>query len=168
MNRDDIQFLYKYNRWANAAVFQSVTPLSPEEFTRQLGGSFPSVRDTLVHIMAAEWIWLRRWKGVSPRALFDSDGFPTVDSIRAKWSEIETEQMEFVNGVTEDMLKEIVAYVNTRGQPWRYPLGRLMQHLVNHSSYHRGQITNFLRLLGAEPKPTDLLIYLDVEGRETA
>lgn len=165
MNKEDIQLLYNYNKWANATVLKSVAPLNTDELTRQLGGSFPSVRDTLVHIMAGEWIWLRRWKGVSPRVLFEPAEFPNLDAVRTKWAEIETEQMDFVRQVTEESLKEVITYVNTRNQTWRYPLGRLMQHLVNHSSYHRGQVANFLRQLGAQPAATDFLIYFDVEGK---
>ena len=165
MNKEDIDQLYSYNKWANLTVLQSVAPLSQEELTRQLGGSFPSVRETLVHILGAEWIWLRRWKGVSPRALFDKAEFPSLDVIKGRWREIETEQMDFVKDLTDEKLKQIVSYVNLKGQTWEYPLGWLMQHLVNHSSYHRGQVANFLRQLGATPAATDFLIYFDVQRR---
>ena|SRR2546426_4414305 len=165
MNKEDIRQLYNFNKWANTTALKSVAALSTEELTRHLGGSFPCVRDTLVHIMAAEWIWLRRWKGVSPRALFDAAEFPDLNAVKVKWLEIETEQMDFVNQVTNESLIETITYVNTRNQTWRYPLGRMMQHLVNHSSYHRGQIANFLRQLGAQPAATDFLIYLDEEEK---
>jgi uncharacterized damage-inducible protein DinB len=165
MNKDDIQLLYRYNKWANATVLKSVAPLSTDELTRQLGGSFPCVRDTLVHIMAGEWIWLRRWKGVSPRSLFEASEFPDLAAVRARWGEVETEQMDFVKEVTDESLAQIISYVNTRNQTWEYPLGRMMQHLVNHSSYHRGQVANFLRQLGIQPAATDFLIYFDVESQ---
>jgi len=55
--------------------------------------------------------------------------------------------------------------VNTRGETWRYPLTHMMQHLVNHSSYHRGQVSLMLRQLGAEPTPTDLLVFFDAGGQ---
>ncbi|PYS40559.1 MAG: damage-inducible protein DinB [Acidobacteria bacterium] len=166
MNKGDIQQLYQYNKWANGIILNSVAPLRTEELTRHLGGSFPSLRDTLVHIMSAEWIWLRRWKGVSPRAMLEAAEFADIDAVRARWSEIETEQMAFVQEVTNESLHEIITYTNTRNQTWRYPLGQMMQHLVNHSTYHRGQITNFLRQLGAQPVATDFLIYLDVDGSD--
>src|SRR5438552_1782767 len=89
--------------WFSDAFF-----FSTEELIRQLGGSFPSVRDTLVHIMAAEWIWLRRWKGVSPRALFNASEFPNLEAVKAYWSEIQTEQAAFVREVTDESLKEII------------------------------------------------------------
>ena len=62
MTNDDIQLLYEYDRWANNSVLQAVSTLSVEEFTRDLGGSFRSVRDTLVHIIGGEWGWLTIWK----------------------------------------------------------------------------------------------------------
>src|SRR5207253_2302725 len=54
MTKDDIQLLYKYDRWANNRVLQAASALSAEEFARDLGGSFRSVRDTLVHIIGGE------------------------------------------------------------------------------------------------------------------
>jgi uncharacterized damage-inducible protein DinB len=55
MTKDDIRLLYGYDRWANNRVLQAVSGLSPERFTRDLGGSFRSVRDTIVHIIGGEW-----------------------------------------------------------------------------------------------------------------
>ena len=165
MNKNDIQLLYEYNRWANARVLKTVSALTEEQFRRDLGGSYRSVRDALVHILSAEWIWLMRWKGTSPQAMVDPAEFPRLDLVAAKWSQIEKEQAAFVKGVTDESLKEVITYVNTRGETWRYPLTHMMQHLVNHSSYHRGQVSLMLRQLGAEPVPTDLLVFFDAGGQ---
>ena len=73
MTKDDIQLLYEYDRWANKRVLQAVAVLSHEQFTRDLGGSFRSVRDTLVHIISGEWIWLAYWNEPSPSAAFTTD-----------------------------------------------------------------------------------------------
>jgi uncharacterized damage-inducible protein DinB len=164
ISKEDISQLYSYNLWANGAVLKTVATLSAEQFNQKLGGSFPSVRETLIHIMGAEWIWLKRWKGVSPPALLSAQEFPNLDSIRAKWREIETEQMEFIEQLTDLALKEPLRYKNLKGEPFEYPLGRAMQHLINHGSYHRGQVTNFLRQLGAQPVSTDFIVYLGLEA----
>ncbi len=87
---------------------------------------------------------------------------PNLNSLRMKWTEVEREQMDFVNGVTDESLESVIDYVTTKGEEWRYPLGQMMQHVVNHSSYHRGQVATLLRQLGAEPAPTDFLIFIDV------
>lgn len=165
MNKNDIQLLYEYNRWANARVLKSVSNLTEEQLMRDLAGSYCSVRDTLVHIISGEWIWLLRWKEASPQAMLDPTDFSSLDLVKAKWSHIEREQTEFVRGVTDESLKRVITYVNARGETWQYSLEHMMQHLVNHSSYHRGQIALMLRQLGTKAFPTDFLVFFDLGGQ---
>jgi uncharacterized damage-inducible protein DinB len=164
MNSQDIELLYRYDRWANDLVFGCASKLTAEQFTRDLQSSHPSVRDTLAHILAAEWIWLQRWLGISPKALFDPAEFPDVASLSAKLREVEQDQIKFIETLSDESLAEVIAYTNTKGERWEYPLGHLMQHVVNHSSYHRGQVTTMLRQLGANVVSVDLLYYFDEKG----
>ncbi len=157
----EILELYDYNRWANRRVLTAASRLSPEKFTRDLGSSFPSVRDTLVHILGAEWIWLSRWQGVSPPALPEPQKFPTPAVLATRWRAVEGEQAGFLESLTEAALHEMVAYHNTQGQPFAYPLWRMLRHVVNHSTYHRGQVITLLRQLRAGVVGTDLLLYYD-------
>jgi uncharacterized damage-inducible protein DinB len=145
----------------NTRIFDAVSSLSAAEFTKDLGSSHPSVGDTLLHIVWAEWIWLQRWKGVSPRVVFRATDFPNQEAVRARWGEVEVDQRAFLEAVTTERLLTVVGYVNLEGQSWRYPLWRQMYHVVNHSTYHRGQLTTMLRQLGARPIPTDLLVFDD-------
>ena len=165
MDLERIRALYDFNRWANGRVLEAAEKLTPEQFTKDLRNSFPSVRDTLVHIMGAEWIWLERWKGNSPKALLGATEFPTVLSIKKRWEEIERDQMKFITAVTDESLKKVVGYTNLKGDPYRYPMWQMLQHLVNHSTYHRGQITTMLRQLGAKPLATDLLVFYDMASK---
>jgi len=167
MTKDDIQLLYEYDRWANNRVLLAVAALSTEQFTRDLGGSFRSVRDTLLHIIAGEWGWLAYWKQPSDSsafladlrkrrdALFSPEAFPNVASVKLKWGEVEKEQAEFVNSVTDEALREMVPF--RMGQ---IKLVHLMQHLANHSTYHRGQIALMMRQLGAEPLAPEFHVFL--------
>lgn len=159
MELERMRALYEFNRWANGKMLEAVDKLTEEQFTKDLQNSFPSVQDTLVHIMGAEWLWLERWKGNSPKSILPPTDFPTVSSIRKQWREIQHGQAEFISGVSEESLKKVVAYVNLKGERWAYPLWQMLQHLVNHSTYHRGQITTMLRQLGAKPVATDYLIF---------
>jgi uncharacterized damage-inducible protein DinB len=165
MNRRDFETLYEYNRWANARVLKAVSSLTAEQLGRDPSGGDRSLLHTLAHIAAAEWVWLRRWQGESPRSLPGREDFRSLGHLEAWWSEVERECAEFVCCLTDERLPEVVAYVNTAGETWRYTLSQMMQHLVNHSSYHRGQVSLMLRQLGAEPAPTDLLVFLDETGR---
>lgn len=176
MTKDDIQLQYEYDRWANHRVLQSIAELSTEQFTRDLGGAFPSVRDTFVHILSGEWIWLQYWKGAGPgpafladlktrrEVLFDPAKFPTIAEVRSKWSEVEKEQTEFVDRLTEELVQKMVPFRTTEVR-----LGRLMQHLANHSTYHRGQISLMMRQLGAQPVATDFheFVLADPTGTRT-
>ena len=156
-----IQELYRYNQWANDRAFEAVSGLTLEEFTRDLGNSYPSVRDTLTHVVWAEWIWLQRWKGTSPQHRFDSAEFPDVNALNTRWVALKTEQRAVIESITAARLGAVVEYVNLQGQTWRYRLSRQMYHVVNHSTYHRGQLTTMLRQLGRVPVPTDFLVFHD-------
>ena len=174
MTKDDIRLLYEYDRWANNRVFQAASTLSAEEFTRDLGGNLRSTRDTLVHIISGEWIWLAYWKGPSHSSafltdlksrrdvLFSVDVFPNVATVQSKWAEIEKEQTEFVNQITNELLERMLPFRTTQ-----VSLAHLMQHLANHSTYHRGQVALMMRQLNAEPAATDFHVFL-VEGRRGA
>ncbi len=155
---------YEYNRWANGRVLDAASTLNPQDFTKNLGSSYGSVRDTLVHVLSAEWIWLKRWKGISPKAMLVPSDFPTTSSLRARWTDVEREQAEFVSELTQEATEMVVAYVNSEGESWNYPLWQMMQHVVNHSTYHRGQITTMLRQLGAQPIATDFLVFEDLKS----
>ena len=174
MTKEDIQLLYEYDRWANNRVLQAVSALSAEQFTRDLGGSFRSIRDTLVHIIGVEWCWLAYWKEPSHSSafltdlrtrgavLFNPDAFPNVAAVQLKWAEVEKEQTEFVNRVTNESLEKMLSFCTTQIR-----LGHTMQHLANHSTYHRGQVSLMMRQVDAEPLATDFYVFL-VEGRREA
>jgi uncharacterized damage-inducible protein DinB len=151
--------LYGYNRWANEKVLAAAATLDEEKFKREMGNSFSSVRDTLVHLFGGEWIWLERWNGRSPRGLPTVAEVPDLATIRAKWARVAEEQRRFLGQLQPSDLEKAVSYVNSLGETWTYPLWQQMAHVVNHSSYHRGQITTLLRQLGAKAPGTDFLRY---------
>ncbi len=166
MRREYIEELYEYNRWANLRVLAAVSEITTDQLTKDLGNSFPSLRDTLTHILSAEWIWLRRWQGESPKAMLNASELSSLEVLKARWSEIQREQAEFIRNLTEDILERKIRYANIRGEEYEYPLWQMMQHVVNHSTYHRGQVTTMLRQLGARPLSTDLLVFHDLKPEQ--
>ena len=67
--------LFDYNYWARDRQLQACAGFTEEQFLRPLGNSFPSLRDTLTHLVAVEWLWLERWRGRSPRRVPYAGGF---------------------------------------------------------------------------------------------
>ncbi|MGB6876031.1 MAG: DinB family protein [Candidatus Acidiferrales bacterium] len=157
MDLDDVHRLYAYNSWANHRVLDACAPLSAAQFTQNVISSFPTVRDTLAHIMLAEWLWLERWLGRSPG--FPSGDFPDLASIRTRWQKIETDLNAFIQKLPATDLDRVVEYKNTKGNAFSNPMWQMLQHLVNHGTYHRGQITTMIRQLGATPLTTDLIAF---------
>ncbi len=159
MNRQDVLALYDYNTWANGRTLGAVEALTPEQFLKDLGNSCPSVRDTLVHIAAAEWAWLRRWQGESPTELIPGTDFPTFGSVKERFATIQRERQAFLGSLTEERLAQPFDYKDLAGNAYRLPLVQSMQHVVNHGTYHRGQITTMLRQMVARPVSTDMSRY---------
>jgi uncharacterized damage-inducible protein DinB len=158
MDFDQLQTLLDYHYWARDRVLDAATRLSPEQFTRDLGSSFPSVRDTLVHLYGAEWIWRERWDGNSPDALPGSSGFPDVASIRQAWLEEEHRVRGVMTRLGPAGVLQPIEY-RRNGVQQAQPFWQTLQHLVNHGTYHRGQVTTMLRQLGAPAPAMDLIAF---------
>jgi uncharacterized damage-inducible protein DinB len=157
----DARSLAAYARWANALILTAAARLSAEALTRDLRSSFPSVRDTLVHTLWSEWIWLERLRGRSPREVFDYAGFPTVAAIRTRWSTVEDGYAAVLDPPDVDLVRP-VTYTNRKGEQWTYPIGQILRHVANHGTHHRGQLVTMLRQLGEVPPTTDYLVFVDV------
>ena len=160
MNLQDLRTLLYYHYWARDRLLAALEPLPPEQFNRDLGSSFKSIRETVVHTYAAEWAWLSRWHGQSPTVLMTSDAFPDVAAIRNAWTDHEKKMRAFLEGLGEDRVTRVIEYKLLSGQPGASPLWQMLQHMVNHASYHRGQVTTMLRQLGSEPpKSMDMIAF---------
>lgn len=165
MSLASLNELFDYNYWARDRQLQTCAGLTEEQFLRPLGNSFPSLRDTLTHLLAVEWLWLERWRGKSPRTLLVPEEFPTLAVLSQRWQSVEREMRDYVAGLSEEALERPMTIVNTRGQEWTYSLHRMIQHLLHHQSYHRGQVTALFRQLGIQPPKVDFLDGCDAEFR---
>ena len=155
----------KHNYWARNRQLQVCASLTAEQFLRPVGGSFPSLRDTLGHMVAVEWLWLERWKGRSPKSLLPAGDFPVLDAVAKRWNAIEREMSEYLAGLDEEALARPLTYMNFQGEQWTYPLWEMIVHVLNHQSYHRGQVATLLRMLGVQPPHVDFLVGQDMGFR---
>ena len=187
MNLSDIRTLYAYNRWANRRMFAALDKLTQEEFVAVRQSSFPSIQESAFHILAAEWVWLKRWKGTSPGA-----GRPVSNLSSTTWTilkaggesppgdlntlpalgtfaeTLDREREQFLGSLNEETLHAPLHFHDMSGTPYAEPLVHLMQHVVNHGSYHRGQVTTLLRQAGAETIALDMLYFFREEQEKAA
>jgi uncharacterized damage-inducible protein DinB len=159
MNLTDLRVLLDYHYWARDVILDAVAVLTPEQFTQPVDSSFKSVRDTVAHIYAADRVWYLRWLGES-HGLVAYDGFPDVNSIRTAWVDLEGKVRAFVDALGEDGVSRVFEYKLLSGASGASPFSQMLTHVVNHASYHRGQVTTLLRQLGAAPpKSTDMITF---------
>ena len=159
MTPHEMQLLFTYNDWANKRALQASSALTLEQFAKPLGNSFSSVRDTLVHLYSAENVWLQRFKGGSPSAFPDASQFTDLASLEAKWTPQSADLLNFVSSLSQEDIDRVVEYKTMKFGVYSNPLSQSLQHVVNHGTYHRGQITTMLRQLGAQPILTDLMHF---------
>lgn len=159
LDKDGIGRLLDYTVWANHRVMRAAATVSPDDFMRDLGASFGGVRGTLCHMMGAEWIWLERWKGVSPPRLLDEGEFADIIALRDRWTVIEQHRESWLKALRPDAAGEVIRYRNTAGAEYEQPLWQMVQHVANHSTYHRGQVVLLLRQLGAKTVSSDMHLF---------
>ena len=99
--------------------------------------------------------------------MLSAEEFHTLVAVQERWTVVEREVRECLAGLTEEALKMPLTYVNLRGETWTYPLWQPLFHVVNHQTYHRGQVTTLLRQLGAQPAAIDYLLAHDFGFRRS-
>jgi uncharacterized damage-inducible protein DinB len=160
MNLAYLQTLLDYHYWARDVLFDAVAPLSPEQFTRPIESSFKSVRDTVGHIYFADWVWYMRWTNQLPATPPANDSWPDLASLRRASTELEGKVRVFVQDLGEEGVSRVCEYKTLTGALDRAPFWQMLAHVVNHGSYHRGQVTTLLRQLGAAPpKQLDMIAF---------
>jgi uncharacterized damage-inducible protein DinB len=158
-----IRELFAYNYWARDRQLAACSALTQEQFLRPLGNSFPSLRDTLAHLLFAEWIWKERWLGRSPKSLPSPTDYPDLPAVREGWRPVEQDIRNYLAGLTDEVIANRFTITRVTGETFSYPLWRSLLHVANHQTYHRGQVTMFLRQFGVEPPALDLTAS-DMEG----
>lgn len=135
----------KYNVWANRRIDNMVSALTDEEFYKEIISSFPSVHTTIEHILGAETVWYNRLQGISLTA------FPDFPNERTALLNLFIQQSEklykSVFSLTEEELKTAQTFKDTKGSPYQQTGEEMIQHCVNHSTYHRGQLMMMFRQL---------------------
>lgn len=155
----DLNNLYDYGYWANQKLFDAISRLTPEQFTEPIAGGHESIRNTLVHVLSAEWGWLNRCGGPERGPRLNPSDYPNAETLKGTWSKVEAYVREFLSVLNDEDLARDVEFMNDRGEKRSMPLGNLLQHAASHGVHHRGQVALMLRSLGYAPGDIDLLIY---------
>jgi uncharacterized damage-inducible protein DinB len=159
MTIDELRTLFAYDSWANDLFLEAVAKLPDDAVRRDLGTSHLSLLGTLVHLVAAEEIWLSRWKGAPRSKLTSLEEIPDLEALRRFWGKVRGERDSYLAGLEEADLDRYLDTTTTAGATYRHRYADTFRHLANHSTYHRGQVAAMLRQLGEKPPSTDLIRF---------
>src|SRR5258706_12028019 len=108
MTVKDLEDLYDYGYWANKKLLQAASQLTPGQFTQNVAGAYGSIRNTLVHILSAEWGWLDRCGGPPRGPALKAEDFPTLESLVSTWRTVEASVRAFLANLKDDDLHRVI------------------------------------------------------------
>ncbi len=143
--------LMDFMLWGDQRVMGAAAVIAETPYYAARDFSAGSLHKLLVHAMAAQWVWLSRWRGDSIYRLQDVPEYPTRESLLRRWPGVHEELATFLRTQTPNTLEAPLAYRNSRGDSVTLPLGELILHCLDHATYHRGQINSMIKLAGGTP-----------------
>ena len=155
-----------YTFWASRALVEAARGLTPEELGRDFGTADKSVLGTLVHIFAADRVWLARFLGEPQRFTTPEDyHLPLLEN---DWPALAARWRQWAAGLTDDGALAVLSYSDMSGRRWNQPIWQLVLHVVNHGTHHRGQAAGFLRSMGYAPPKLDLVHFYRAQAAAAA
>jgi len=164
MTLQEIKRLIAFNSWATHRVFEALSELSAEEFTRDMKASHSNIHGTLTHLVGAEKIWLSRMAGTPDKAMIKPPDVPTLPDVKRTWEETGFNMAKFLGTMTDRKLQETFAFTASTGQQLVQVYADALQHVIDHSTFHRGQVIVLMRQMGHTPPATGMIGFF----RETS
>ena len=159
MTVEHLKALFDYSYWANSGLRDVLSHVTTEQFTQPVAGSYGSIRNTMVHMVSAEWGWLERCGGATRGPALNAQDYPTVTALFDQWRYVEARVREFLSTLQDDDLGRVVEFTIGGGSRQSMALGQLLHHAAIHGVHHRGQVVLLLRALGHVPGNFDILLY---------
>jgi uncharacterized damage-inducible protein DinB len=158
MRLQDITQLVAFNRWANQCFFDALSQLPSEQYRQDMRSSHGGIHGTLAHLISAERGWLNRWQGKSDTGTAAIGQMHSVAELKAVWEGVCEEMEQFLGSMDEQKLQAPLATTARSGNHLA-TYAQMIQHVMDHSTYHRGQIVTMLRQLGVTPPSTGMLRF---------
>jgi len=162
MDKDILALFAKYNKAVNEKMNGIIKTLSPEEWAKDLGGYFESVRGLCSHLYICDFNWLKRFSKLRDFAVFreglfshepysfKEELFEDMGEYLAMRPVLDEKIIDFANEINEDDINSLLKYTDSHGTPYEKNFGALVMHCFNHDTHHRGMISLYLEMLGRE------------------
>lgn len=163
MKHDSLR-LYDYHLWANEKVFQRLQEVPRDICDQEIPSVFPTIAKTLIHMLLTDHVWLLAMKGESYENVGKTIGRLSqeiegkgVDEVRPLFHELSERYKDFFQ---QTDMEAVSAYSHPEAGTIHAPYSEILQHVVNHGTYHRGNISAMLRQLGHPGASHDYIYYL--------
>ena len=166
MNTKEITELFDYNLWANNRLFEAAAQLSTEQYLQDCKSSHGGIHGTLTHIVGAQKLWVSRWRGTPENSVLQGKEVGSLLDLISIWERVSSDTAEFLASLTDQKLQEEFTITNTQGKQFVNTFQQMMQHLINHSSTHRGQVNAMIRQFGIRPPGIDLIAYYRLNQKQ--
>jgi uncharacterized damage-inducible protein DinB len=158
MTLQEAKTLHAYNSWATNHVFDVLATMPTDKYMQDMKGSHGSIHTTLVHMVGAEKVWLERFQDAAQPFLSENPP-ASLAELKVVWEKVGYDTAKWLGMMTDKKLGETFTMKTAQGDTFTHVFWQAFQHVVNHSSYHRGQVITMMRQLGVKPVSTDLIRF---------
>jgi uncharacterized damage-inducible protein DinB len=153
------QLQLEFMKWADDIMFAAISEVPPGQLDHDFGSSFKSLFGTLNHVYLAELVWLKRIQGNPGTKIADLEAPADLSALGQAWPELHRAWIDWSRSMSDENLRAPLIFRSMQGTEAQLPLWQIVLHVVNHGSYHRGQVATMLRQSGIKPPGTDLLAF---------
>ena len=157
--QDDFTSLFAFNRWANAKMLDACRKLTAEQYVAEPVPGWSSVRATVFHIALVTELWLRGLMADPDDSIPTAVEFATVADAERLLDRAYRRLDELLPTLTPERLATPVT-LRRGGRVATLPPWALLRHLVNHTTYHRGQVAYKLKRFGIQQPETDFVYWV--------
>jgi uncharacterized damage-inducible protein DinB len=155
MNKLALQLL-DYHGWANTQVIKHLSGLPTELFHAEVKNVFSSISHMLGHLASVDKVWYSRIIGKS----LNDIGVRRYQTLKEAEESLVNVNNQMKEVVSAKKIDEVIEYQNTKGDLFNNTLLEVVHHVVNHGTYHRGNISSMIRQLGYDGVSTDYIVFL--------
>jgi uncharacterized damage-inducible protein DinB len=149
-----------YNIWANGKIAEFIGKVDEKLFDAEVKSSFPSLRKTVYHVWDAEFIWLKRLQGTSLSDWPSKQFTGNREEALKGWADCSKNLFDFIVDKDQSYYESVLTYKSVKGDEYKTPVDGIIMHVVNHGTFHRGQLVTMLRELGyTDLSSTDLVTF---------
>ena len=155
-----IRTLLAYTDWSNHRLLECASALSDEQLDRDMQIGPGTMRRTMRHIYAGEYVWLRRWRGEVETDWLDETAKIPVGQLAADFETNIREREALLARLIESDLARVQPYRDSKGNLFKASLGDMLMQGVLHSKHHQAQACNILKRLGAPWPELDYMMRI--------